>query len=410
MARPRLGIFQSAFTGLGGAELLAATQATWLAGQGIDVTLAAFAFDEAVWRPILGDLPLRRIPKRTPLDPFVFWSRLLKLKLRSRAVGRALGGFDVVLAHSYPSSTLLGHARIQGRKAWYCHEAPWRLHAEAPGYLLLKDLERFRGVCDPGYFAILEAAREEVLASSRRSGKLRRYDREALDRMGTVMANSAFCRDALQAIYGRADVQVVPPIVRFGQSRGRSGMDRSAPGVLVMARLELLKNVETVVRGFARVRGAGGPRPTLHIVGEGRQRPRLEALAAELGIAEAVRFHGYLDPVRDAEAFDRICAACDVFALLPLDESFGLVYPEAASRGLLLLGPEQGGPAEILDHGALGRVVPALDEAAFAEALAATLALPDAEADRLRASADRACRGRFSVEVVGPLLKNVLCL
>ncbi|HJW09667.1 MAG TPA: glycosyltransferase family 4 protein [Holophagaceae bacterium] len=403
----RLGIFQNAFTALGGAELLAATQAAWLAEQGVDVTVAAFAFDESAWRPILGPLPLRRIPKRTPLDPFIFWSKVLKLRARGRAVGRALSDFDAVLAHSHPSSALLGHAEVPGRKLWYCHEAPWRLHPEAPDYLLMKGLEAFRSRCDPGFFEILSAFRDGIRATSRRSAGLRRYDLAGAARVDTVMANSAFCRDALSRIYGRADILLVPPIVRFAMAGPRAGLDGRNPGVLVMARLELLKNVETVIRGFARLGRQRGAR--LHVVGEGRQRPRLERVAAELGIADSVTFHGYLDPVRDAEAFDRICAACDVFALLPLDESFGLVYPEAASRGLLLIGPEQGGPAEILDHGRLGRVAPALDAEAFAGALEATLSLSDEAAARQREAADRACRARFSIEAAGPLLKNVLC-
>lgn len=402
----RLGILQNAFTALGGAELLAATQAAWLAGQGMEVTAAAFAFDEAAWRPLFGDVPFLRIPKRTPLDPFVFGSKVLKLRLRGRAVSRALQGFDAVLAHGHPSSALLGHARIPGLKFWYCHEAPWRLHPDKVDYLLLRGLDAFQGRCDAGLFALLRAFRDQVLAQSRRSKGLRAYDLEGAAQIRGMAANSAFCRDALAGIYGRGDIAVAPPIVRFGPGASRAGLDRRSPGVMVMARLQLLKNVETVLRGFARAR-RGDAR--LHIVGDGPERPRLARVAADLGIQGSVTFHGMLDPVRDAAALDRVFAACDVFALLPIDESFGLVYPEAASRGLLLIGPDQGGPAEILDHGKLGRVVPALDEEAFAQALEATLAMSDAEADRQREAADQACRARFSVEVAGPLLKNVLC-
>ena len=73
-----------------------------------------------------------------------------------------------------------------------------------------------------------------------------------------------------------------------------------------------------------------------------------------------------------------------------------MVFPEAAARGLLLVGPSHGGPAEILEQGALGFVADAFSPEALADVYARVVALTDSEADALRDAADRSCRQRFS--------------
>jgi glycosyltransferase involved in cell wall biosynthesis len=140
------------------------------------------------------------------------------------------------------------------------------------------------------------------------------------------------------------------------------------------------------------------------VVGAGPFLNRLETLAGSLCPAGSIRFHGYLPD----EELRRVYEACDVFALLTLDEPFGMVYPEAAAKGLLMVGPDHGGPMEILDGGRLGWVVDAFSPEALAEALEQIWSLDDAEVDRRREAADRACRARYGVETVGPQLMGLL--
>jgi glycosyltransferase involved in cell wall biosynthesis len=139
-------------------------------------------------------------------------------------------------------------------------------------------------------------------------------------------------------------------------------------------------------------------------VGEGGHESRLKGLARQLCPDEAIRFHGYLhkDELRP------VCEACDVFVLLPVDEPFGMVFPEAAANGLLLVGPDHGGPMEILDGGRLGWVCDAFSPEALAERLAEIWALDDATVNQRRQEADRACRARYAPAVVGPQLLHAL--
>jgi glycosyltransferase involved in cell wall biosynthesis len=85
-----------------------------------------------------------------------------------------------------------------------------------------------------------------------------------------------------------------------------------------------------------------------------------------------------------------------------------LVFPEAAAKGLLLIGPDHGGPREILDDGRLGWCVDAFSPDALAQALSQAVGLSDGEADRRRALVDQACRARFAPAVIGPQLRRAI--
>ena len=85
-----------------------------------------------------------------------------------------------------------------------------------------------------------------------------------------------------------------------------------------------------------------------------------------------------------------------------------MVYAEAAARGLLLVGPDHGGPFEILGGGKLGWVCDPFDPEAVSDALLRVWALSDAEVDARRVEADRACRSRYSERTIGPQLYAAL--
>ena len=199
--------------------------------------------------------------------------------------------------------------------------------------------------------------------------------------------------------YGPRACTVLYPIVQFTRSHAsRTGLHREELNILVHTRLTPEKNVDTVLRGFGMFVASGKCRARLHVVGDGNCRSSLQELATELRVDTAVHFHGFLPQTE----LNRIYELCEVFALLPIDEPFGMVFPEAASRGLLLVGPNHGGPAEILEHGDLGFVVDAFAPDELASVFERIVALSDEQAHQLRERADRACRARFAAATVGP--------
>ncbi len=397
----RVAFHHTAFGAMGGAEVLALTQARLLQEAGWEISIVCFGFDESRWRGLLGASPVTVLPRRHWRDLLAFGDAT-KWAPRARRAHPHLRGFDAVVAQGNPLAALMGHGRVPGRTLWYCHEPPWRRFPEKVDYTLLQHLP---SEGEEAWLGPLRALRDSVLEEARGDARLRALEYGGTRALAGLAANSDFGRRALEACFDRMDVAVIPPLVRFpGESAPKAGLRRGGLQILTLARLESLKNVEGVLRGFAQhFRKSPGAR--LHVVGDGRERARLAQLAREWGAAEAVTFHGFLDPMADGDRLEALYRACDVFALLPLDESFGLVYPEAAARGLLLVGPDHGGPLEILEGGALGACLPVFDPIALAEAFAALEAMPDAEVDRRRATADAACRSRYGAAAVRPLLQ-----
>jgi glycosyltransferase involved in cell wall biosynthesis len=143
----------------------------------------------------------------------------------------------------------------------------------------------------------------------------------------------------------------------------------SVPVVIGAGRLTRQKDFATLLHALALVLQERPAR--LLLLGDGPERARLEALAAELGISAVVDFYGFV-----ANPFPYI-ARSDLFALSSAWEGFGNVLVEAMALGVPVVSTDcPSGPREILHDGALGPLVPVADPAALATAIVATLAAP----------------------------------
>src|SRR5439155_16686868 len=95
----------------------------------------------------------------------------------------------------------------------------------------------------------------------------------------------------------------------------------------------------------------------------GDERGRLERLAAELGARERISFTGVR---RDVPT---VMAGLDVFVLASHAEPFGLVVLEAMALGVAVVATGAGGPAEVVEPGVSGLLVPPRDPPALAAAI-----------------------------------------
>jgi glycosyltransferase involved in cell wall biosynthesis len=134
------------------------------------------------------------------------------------------------------------------------------------------------------------------------------------------------------------------------------------PVVLGVGRLSGQKDFATLVRAFAQLRRARPAR--LMILGEGEERPRLEALVAELGVAADVALPGFRQDVLSCMAHSA------VFVLSSAWEGLPTVLIEALAVGVAIVATDcPSGPREILQDGRLGVLVPVGDAPAMARAM-----------------------------------------
>lgn len=109
--------------------------------------------------------------------------------------------------------------------------------------------------------------------------------------------------------------------------RAQFGLTTSV--VVYAGRLGPEKDIDVVVRAVARLREGGMPM-TLAIAGHGSDEGRLRGMAAELGVADNVRFLGTLDKERLAA----LLRASDVFAIMSTSETQSMTLLQAMACGV----------------------------------------------------------------------------
>ncbi|MCC6736294.1 MAG: glycosyltransferase family 4 protein [Bauldia sp.] len=223
--------------------------------------------------------------------------------------------------------------------------------------------------------------------------------RKAFARADLVLAVSRFTRAAALGWSALAPerIVVVPNTVR----------DVFVPGDRQAARVALGFADEAVLLSVGRLDGrerykgqdrvidvlpgliAGGRRVAYVVAGAGDDRARLESLASERGVADAVRFVGDVGE----DGLPLLYRAADLFVMPSTGEGFGIVFLEAMACGTPALGLAAGGVPDALADGALGTLAPA-DR--LGEAIAAVLDGPRPDPAALSAAvAERFGRAPF---------------
>jgi glycosyltransferase involved in cell wall biosynthesis len=170
--------------------------------------------------------------------------------------------------------------------------------------------------------------------------------------------------------------------------------------VLYTGRLSKAKHVDTVIKAAARALHAG-IEIECTVIGVGPERQALEALAAELQIADRVRFTGGI-PFQEVV---RELASADVLALLSETEGWPKSIAEGMAFGLVCIGSNRGFVPEMLSEGR-GIAAPTGDEAALAEILIDVARAPERYAPMRAAAASWA--QRFSLEGLREAIRELL--
>lgn len=138
--------------------------------------------------------------------------------------------------------------------------------------------------------------------------------------------------------------------------------------IVTVGSMKAQKNHLLLLRAFAKI---GRPDAKLMFVGTGTGEADLRALAAELGVVNRVVFAGFHP---DPTSFYR---TADLFVLSSDYEGFGNVIVEALACGTPVVSTDcPSGPAEILENGKYGHLVPVRDPQALVDAMRESLAVP----------------------------------
>jgi len=275
---------------------------------------------------------------------------------------------------AWETTRLNGYALVLSNKSGFCHGVRAR-GARHVCYCLTPT----RYVWTPRDYVAFEGLPAPArLALGALLPWLRRWDRAAADRVDHFVAISTTVRDRIATAYARQSTVIHPP----------ADLDRFRPGAapddfyLVLGRLVPYKRIDLAVAAFNRL---GLP---LVVVGDGRDRARLEALAEP-----NVTFRGRLP---DAEVVD-LLARCRAL-VWPGIEDYGLAPVEAMASGRPVVARRAGGVLDTVVDGLTGVFFDGADPDALAAAVRRAEGI-DWQPAAIRAHAERFGRADFEARL-----------
>jgi len=215
----------------------------------------------------------------------------------------------------------------------------------------------------------------------------RRMLRRVCGSADLVVANSEYTRRQVIERAPGANALAIPLAVdheRFSPGDGEEAKRRFGVAKKIVlstvSRLHAYKGHDVVLRALAAGREDGRRNLVYLIAGKGPHQGELERQVQELGLAEQVRFLGFV-PEGDLPDLYR---ATDLFLLCSREvierqevEGFGLVFLEAQACGTPVIGTRTGGIPDAVKEGEGGWLIAADDSATLAHMLSLLAADPE---------------------------------
>lgn len=281
--------------------------------------------------------------------------------------------------------TLLRRGRFDIVDAWLYHS-----------YILATITRRLTGV------PIVIAGRRSLSDYKAGFGWFNRtLDRMARDSADAIVANSQAVIDDVVAREGlarerlrliRNGVELPAPLADAERAALRSGLGVGPDELLVgtVANLKPAKGIDHVLEAAAAI-AATLPEARFRVIGEGYQRPELEARIAALGLGSRVALVGQVPDAR------RLYGAFDIAVHASDAEGLPNAVLEAAAAGRAIVATAAGGTGEIVLDGQTGLLVPVGDRVALAAGIVRLARDPDLRA-RLGAAARERAAGVFGMD------------
>jgi glycosyltransferase involved in cell wall biosynthesis len=228
-----------------------------------------------------------------------------------------------------------------------------------------------------------------------------RWETRVGQRVHTFIAISRAVQQRIKDLYGRESVIVYPPVempvpARSVDSRLPAPLGHANGFYLIASRLLPYKRVDLAVAAFSQL---GLP---LVIAGDGRDRTRLEALAAQSKTKHPNADVRFVGRVSDAELGD-LFAQCKAF-VFPGHEDFGIAPIRAMAYGKPVIAFAKGGALDTVVENVTGKLFSEQHVESLIDAVEKINGVTFAPAE-IRQHAEKFGVGRFQRELLDVLQK-----
>lgn len=211
------------------------------------------------------------------------------------------------------------------------------------------------------------------------------------ERRRFFLAESPMAPEKVAVVPLGVDLQTFHPEPTVRDSlRAELGLPRETVLALAIGHSGPEKGIDQVVDAFAKAADRMGDRPWHLVLLGGGSPARLEVLhrSAREQLGDRVTIGGFRKDI------PRWLQGADLLVHAPRLEAFGLVVVQAMATGLPVLGTAVGGLPEVIVDGVTGRLTPAGDIPALADALVQLISDHDSR-QRLGAAALQRAREQF---------------
>lgn len=228
---------------------------------------------------------------------------------------------------------------------------------------------------------------EELTLATAASSELRFLTKRVLRGAASIIANTEHTRELIVQTFEVPQEKVlvlhpgvdagrftpVPPDFRVRQELGWT----NRRVVLTVGALQKRKGQDTMIRALPAIRRRC-PDILYAMIGEGWERPYLDKLVADHGVADVVQFRG----TPNDDEMIRCYQQCDLFALPNRQvgwdiEGFGIVLIEAQACGKAVVAGSSGGTREAVEAGRTGEIVNCESPETVADVVSTLLEDPD---------------------------------
>jgi glycosyltransferase involved in cell wall biosynthesis len=233
------------------------------------------------------------------------------------------------------------------------------------GHVSLSPLALLAKLINPGVRIVVVAHGIEVWHP------LPKAERTALHRVDLILAVSDYTKaelikhNALPAEKIRIFPNTLDP--HWKSALLGATLECTPPMILSVSRIkkeDRYKGIDNVIRSLPAIVREVGP-VEYRVVGQGDDVPRLQALAAGLGVARYMSFKGRLSDTELREQYQQ----CSLFVMPSKKEGFGIVFLEAMAYGKPVVGGAHGGTPSVVIEGETGFLVDNADVKGIARAI-----------------------------------------